>query len=74
MSQDFCPFTRTKKNDQNRFNPHTARVGICYQIHDDLRVLHSASLKNDDEEWVRAVNNLKMSVNMAKQASGKAGK
>jgi len=68
MPQDNCPFTRTKKNDERRFNPHSPRAAICYQLHDDLRVLHGCSYLDDDEAWVRAVNHLKMSLDVAKRA------
>lgn len=74
MAQDNCPFTRTKKNDSVRFDPPSERSAICFQLHDDLRVMYASACMAGDLEWLHAVNKLKMSLEFAKRAKGAPAK
>jgi hypothetical protein len=69
-NQDWCPFTRTNKNDKVRFSPPSERAATCFQLHDDLRVLNATAHLNDDKAWLEAANKLKMSLEFAKKARG----
>lgn len=71
MSQDNCPFTRTKKNDQIRMSPRNHRVAICFQLHDDLRLLYAASAMQGDAEWMESLARMRASLDYAKQADTK---
>jgi hypothetical protein len=71
MAQDNCPFTRTKKNDLVRFAPKTEREAICFQLHDDLRVLYATTATPDSKVWLEAINSLRMSLDWAKRAQHK---
>ena len=72
MGQDHCPFTRTNKNNKVRYSPPNARVAACFQLYDDLVNLYGIATMEDDEAWVKLINQLKTRLHYAKAAKNRA--